>query len=110
MKKYLIVTAASLVLASLSGYADNCEAAKANWDKHCKKCHAEDGSADTALGKKLELKDYTDPAALAEMSDEDLFNATKDGVEGTKMKGYAKKLSDEEINALVAYMRAMAKS
>ncbi len=34
---------------------------------------------------------------------------TKDGVDDTKMPGFAKKLSDEEIHALVAYMRAMAK-
>ena len=110
MKKSIIVTVASFALASLSGFADNCEEAKAIWDKQCKKCHAEDGSGKTKLGEKLEIKDYTDPASLAEWSDEDLFNATKDGVDGSKMKGYGDKLSDEEINALVAYMRAMAKS
>jgi cytochrome c5 len=109
MKKYVFLTVASFALASFSGYAD-ADPAKAVWDKQCKKCHAEDGSGKTKLGEKLEIKDYTDPASLAEMSDEDLFNATKDGVEGTKMKGYSNKLSDEEIHALVAHMRAMAKS
>lgn len=107
MKKYIILTAASLVLASLSGFAG--VDAKAVWDKQCKKCHAEDGSGDTTLGKKLEIKNYTDKAALKDFSDEDLFKATKDGVDKTKMAGYGKKLSDEEIHALVAYMRAMVK-
>ena len=110
MKKYVLMTITSFALASLSGFADDSDPAKAVWDKQCKKCHAEDGSGQTKLGEKLEIKDYTDPASLAEMSDEDLFNATKDGVEGTKMKGYGNKLSDEEIHALVAYMRSMAKS
>jgi cytochrome c5 len=109
MKKLIALTAASFILAAATGLAD-ADPAKAVWDKQCKKCHAEDGSGKTKLGEKLNIKDYTDPATLAEMSDEDLFNATKDGVEGTKMKGYSAKLSDEEIHALVAYMRAMAKS
>lgn len=106
MKKYIILTAVSFVLASFSGYAVD---SKAVWDKQCKKCHAEDGSGKTTLGKKLKIKDYTDAASLKEFSDEDLFKMTKDGVPKTKMAGYGKKLSDEEIQALVGYMRAMAK-
>jgi cytochrome c5 len=108
MKKQIIIAALTFTLASFSGFAGE-EPAKGAWDKHCKKCHAEDGSGKTALGKKLKIKDYTDAASLAELSDEDLFKMTKDGVDGTKMTGYSKKLSDEEITALVAYMRAMAK-
>lgn len=108
MKKSILITAIAFTLASFSGFADE-DPTKAAWDKQCKKCHAEDGSGQTALGKKLKLKDYTQAEALAEFSDEDLFNMTKDGVPDTKMNGYAKKLSDEEITALVAYMRAMAK-
>lgn len=108
MKKHIILTAVSFALASVSGFAGDVDA-KAVWDSQCKKCHGETGAADTTLGKKLEIRDYTDAASLAEFSDEDLFKMTKDGVDGTKMKGYGDKLSDDEIHALVAYMRAMAK-
>lgn len=107
MKKQIVMTVAALTLGAFSGYAGGIDA-KPIWDKQCKKCHAEDGSGKTKLGEKLKIKDYTDAASLAELSDEDLFNMTKDGIEKTKMKGYGKKLSDEEITALVAYMRAMA--
>ncbi|MGC9452253.1 MAG: c-type cytochrome [Oceanipulchritudo sp.] len=107
MNKNIIIATATIALVSLTGYADD-SGAQATWDKHCKKCHASDGSADTPLGKKLEIKDYTDPASLAELSDEDLFNMTKDGVEGTKMPGFGKKLSDDEIKELVALMRGMS--
>ncbi len=107
MKKYIILTAASLVIGTLTGFAG--VDAKAVWDKQCKKCHGEDGSAQTALGKKLEIRDYTDPASLKEFSDEQLFSMTKDGVPKTKMMAFGKKLSDEEIQALVVYMRDMAK-
>lgn len=107
MKKHILVTTAALVLAVFGLQA---EEAAANWARHCKKCHAEDGSGSTAIGKKLEIGDYTDPAVLGEFTDEQLFDMTKNGVEDTKMGGYGDKLSDEEIHALVAYMRAMAKS
>ena len=108
MKKHIIIATVAFTLASFSGFAGE-NPSKGVWDKQCKKCHAEDGSGQTALGKKLKIKDYTDAASLAEFSDEDLFKMTKDGVEGTKMSGYGKKLSDDEIKALVGYMRAMAK-
>ena len=107
MKKHIILTVVSFGLASLAGFAG--VDAKAVWDKHCKKCHSEDGSAQTALGKKLKIKDYTKAESLKEFSDEDLFKMTKEGVKDTKMDGYGDKLSDEEIQALVGYMRAMAK-
>ena len=108
MKKHIILTAVGLTLASMTGYAGDIDAA-AIWDKQCKKCHGETGAGDTAIGKKLEIKDYTKAESLADMSDEQLHAATKDGVEGTKMKGYGDKLSDEEIDALVAHMRSFAK-
>ncbi|NDV63097.1 c-type cytochrome [Puniceicoccales bacterium CK1056] len=109
MKKALTLIAVSAFFLNLNLLGDDSDPVKANWDRHCKKCHAEDGSGATKIGEKLEIKDYTDAAVLAEFSDEDLFTMTKDGVDGTKMKGYGKKLSDDEITALVAYMRAMVK-
>lgn len=109
MKKALIIIASSLLCFHVGAFADGDDPAKANWDSHCKKCHAEDGSGKTKLGEKLGIKDYTDAASLAEFTDEQLHAMTKDGVDGTKMPGFAKKLSDEEISALVVYMRNMAK-
>jgi mono/diheme cytochrome c family protein len=108
MKKYIILTAVSFALATVASFAGDVDA-KAVWDKSCKKCHGEDGNGQTALGKKLKIRDYTDAASLKEFSDEDLFKMTKDGVEKTKMAGYGEKLSDAEIKALVGYMRSMAK-
>jgi len=107
MKKHIILTAVSFGLATIAGFAG--VDAKAAWDKQCKKCHGEDGNGQTALGKKLNIKDYTKAESLAKFSDEDLFKMTKDGVPDTKMTGYGDKLSDEEITALVGYMRAMVK-
>ena len=82
------------------------------WTQHCKKCHAEDGSGSTKMGQKFGVKDYTDAAVQAAMSDEEIIQVTQEGVVENgkkKMPPYAAKLTDEQIAALVPYIRAFKK-
>ena len=63
------------------------------------------------MGKKLDIKDFTDAKVQATLKDEDMLKAIKDGVkdgEKIRMKA-AEGLSDEEMKALVAYVRAFKK-
>ena len=80
-----------------------------NWENHCTKCHGDDGRGQTKAGKKLQLKDYTDAKAQAEMKDEEMTRAIADGIFDKagkeKMKAYKDELSGEEITELVAYVR-----
>ncbi len=79
-----------------------------NWDNHCASCHGTDGKAQTKTGKKLKLRDYTDPKVQAELKDEDMLKATKEGVfdKGKeRMKAYKGELSDQESKDLVAFIR-----
>ena len=80
-----------------------------NWENHCTKCHGADGKGRTKAGKKLSVKDYTDPKVQAEMKDEDIIKATAEGVFDKggkeKMKAYKDELSSDEIKELVAYIR-----
>jgi cytochrome c6 len=81
-----------------------------NWDNHCASCHGADGKAQTKIGKKLKIRDYTDPQVQAELKDESMIKATADGVviDGKeKMKGYKAGLSADEIKDLVAYIRKL---
>lgn len=81
-----------------------------NWENNCTKCHGDDGKGQTKAGKKLNLKDYTDPAVQAKMTDEEMTKAITEGVTDKgkeKMKAYKDELSAEEIKALVAYVRKM---
>jgi cytochrome c553 len=85
--------------------------AKENWEKSCAKCHGADGKGGTKMGQKLEIKDFTDAKYQASLKDEDMLKAIKEGVkdgEKTRMKA-AEGLSDEEMKALVAYVRAFKK-
>ncbi len=100
--KTCVVALATAGLASISLGAT----AEENWTKHCAKCHGATGE-----GKKaMKTVDYTSADVQAKFTDEQLFEATKNGVPDTKMPGYAAKgLTDEEITALVAHIRAMKK-
>src|SRR5580765_4757018 len=108
MKK-TILFAAVVLLAGATGIraAD----VKENYEKNCTKCHGADGKGDTKMGKKLEIKDYTDAKVQAAFTDEQATKAIKDGIKDgdkTKMKP-AEGLSDDEIKALVAQIRSFKK-
>lgn len=109
MKTSLTSLLTSLVLAGASLTAAD---VKANWEKHCQKCHGADGKGQTTMGKKLKVLDYTNPEHQKKFTDEEAFKITKEGKkEGGKtlMKAYKNELSDEEIKALVEYVRKFAK-
>jgi len=85
---------------------------KTNWMNNCMQCHGPDGSANTSMGKALNAKDLTDAQIQSSFTDAEAAAAIKDGVtkEGiTKMLAFGGKLSDDEIKALVAYVRTLKK-
>ena len=64
------------------------------------------------MGKKLGVKDYRDAKVQAAFSDGEVESAIKNGVkEGSKekMKPFKDKLADEDVKALVAYVRSLKK-
>jgi len=78
--------------------------ASALWGQHCASCHGKDGSGNTAMGKKLGLKNYSKDQGF---SDAEAANVIKNGK--GKMKAYKDKLSDADVKALVAYVRGLKK-
>ncbi len=109
MRKLIVVSVALLVAGAVSARAAD---AKANWDKNCKVCHGADGKGKTKMGEKWGIKDYTDPKVQAAMKDEEMTKAIKEGIkdgEKTKMKAFGETLSDDEIKALVKYVRSLKK-
>ena len=64
------------------------------------------------MGKALNAKDLTNTGIQSSFTDAEAAAAIKDGVtkEGiTKMSAFGGKLSDDEIKALVAYVRSLKK-
>ena len=80
---------------------------KTNWANNCMQCHGPDGSAKTSMGKALNAKDLTDAAIQSSFTDAEAAAAIKDGM--TRMIAFGSRLSDDEIKALVAYVRTLKK-
>ena len=109
MKNIAVLIISLLIAAPVALRAAD---AKANWANNCAQCHGKDGKADTKMGKMLSAKDLTDPKVQAEFTDAKATQSIKEGVKQggkTTMKAFGGKLTDDEIKALVAYVRTLKK-
>ena len=107
-------TIVTVVLSLYIALALSMQAAdpKTNWANNCAQCHGPTGKGDTKMGKMLNAMDLTDPKKQASFTDAKAAAAIKDGVKQngkTTMKAFGGKLTDDEIKALVAYVRTLKK-
>ena len=109
MKKIILIAAVLGLAAALSAKAAD---AKENYDNLCAKCHGAEGKGDTKMGAKLGCKDFTDAKVQADIKDDAAAKAIKEGLKSAEDKTLMKPfdtLSDDEIKALVAYVRGLKK-
>jgi mono/diheme cytochrome c family protein len=101
MKIKSLVLVACLALASSAfAAADGAAVFKAK----CAMCRGADGSASTGMGKSMALKPLSSPE-VQKMSDADLTALVTNGK--GKMPAYKDKLSDDEISAVVKYVKTL---
>jgi cytochrome c553 len=107
MKKILIMAAVFGIAAAITASAAE---AKDNWANLCAKCHGDDGKGATKMGAKLGCKDFTDAKVQADLKDDAMTKAIKEGLKSdddrTLMKPFDT-LSDDEVKALVTYVRGL---
>jgi len=72
----------------------------------CAMCHGADGAAKTTMGEKLKIPDLHSPD-VQKLSDADLKSIIGKGKD--KMPGYETKLSKEQIDLLVGFIRDLGK-
>jgi mono/diheme cytochrome c family protein len=109
MKKLLTLSIAIIAVSALSASAAD---AKANYESNCAKCHGADGKGQTKMGQKLGVKDYTDAKVQADLKDDAAIKTIKEGLkdkDGKTLMKPAEGMSDDEVKALVAYMRTFKK-
>lgn len=109
MKKIIVFGFGLLVAGAVSAHAAD---VKETYNHLCLKCHGEDGKGGTKMGQKLGIKDYTDAKVQAGFTDEEAFKALKEGLKDKDGKTLMKPqegLSDDDIKALVAYVRSFKK-
>lgn len=100
----LMALAVLLVLTPLAQAEDVAALYKAK----CAACHGQDGSGDTAIGKKQAMRDLrgTD---VQKQSDADLTTIIANGKDGKAAHAYKKKgLTDEQVQSLVKFIRSIA--
>jgi len=79
--------------------------ARSSYNAKCASCHGRDGRSKTARGRRTHSRDLTDANWQNETSDERMFNSINNG--RGKMPAFKKSLSENEIEALVAYVRRL---
>jgi len=72
---------------------------------NCTMCHGADGKGFSAL----KTPDFTDAKWQASMKDKQLREVIKNGKKGTAMAAFGDKLNEEEITAVIAYIRSLKK-
>jgi mono/diheme cytochrome c family protein len=109
MKKLIVIALLALGTSGVAVAAD----VKENWDKNCASCHGKDGKGETKAGKKAEVKDLTDGAYQAKMTDDQMVKQIKEGMKDKdgkqKMKPFGGVLSDDEIKELGTFVRGLKK-
>jgi mono/diheme cytochrome c family protein len=98
---------ASATPASFSLGVPEAADARALYDKKCAECHGKDGQSHTFRGKHTHSRDLSDPQWQNQVTDERIYNSISNGK--NKMPAFSKKLSEEEMNSLVTFVRNLKK-
>jgi cytochrome c6 len=97
----------SIGATSVMPVRDNVRTAAALYAKNCASCHGRDGGAKTFKARINRARKLNDMEWQNSVSDERIFNSIINGK--GKMPAYAKKLSEQEIDSLVTYVRGLKK-
>jgi len=105
VSRCLVVGAALLVSSLVFQAAVPAADGGAIYKKNCAICHGADGKGIPTF----KTPDFTDPKWQALSKDKDLREVIKNGKKGTLMQGFAGQLSDQEISAVIGYIRSLKK-
>ena len=100
------VTVALLVLFVFAGIASatDATAGKDLFSGKCAMCHGADASANTAMGKNMKIRDLHSPE-VQKQSDAELTTIITKGK--NKMPSFDGKLTADQINQVVAFIRTL---
>ncbi len=102
LRASLVVLSVVFALSSWTFAAD----AATDFKAKCATCHGAEGKGDTAMGKTMKVKDLSS-AEVQKQSDADLTTIIEKGKK--PMPAYEGKLTKDQINDLVKYVRSLKK-
>jgi cytochrome c6 len=109
-------TSIALAVAALIPLAAHAEVDKKTerlWKAKCASCHGVDGKGQTDQGKKMGIGDIADPAWQKSHTGAQIKAAIESGVNRDKggkkqeMDGFKDKLTPEQIDSLVVYVKSL---
>jgi len=106
VKLNLMLAAIILLVVSIVTPAFAQGAGADTYKAKCLICHGIDGLAATPSGKALKAASFKDPA-IVNAPDSELIGIVKAGK--NKMPAYTGKITDDQITAVVAYIRTLQK-
>ena len=106
MTKKLLLFTLVLFLVALVPALSVAQDGAAIFKSKCAMCHGPDGSGKTAIGEKLNIRDLRS-AEVQKQTDAELSQIVTKGK--NKMPPYDGKLTKEQIDQLVAYVRDLGK-
>lgn len=106
--KLRIVVAVGFLAAvgMLSAPAKSDDKSAALFKQKCASCHGPDGKGETPAGKAMKVGSFAGPESK-KMSDQELADIIEKGK--GKMPKYGASMKPDEVKAMVAYIRTLAK-
>ena len=103
---------AAALLAGVLAHAANADDGKQIYDKNCQACHGPGGKGDGPAGKMLKPAPGDFATAVKGKGDADIAKVIKEGGKAVGksavMPAYGTKLSDEQVQLLVKYVKELA--
>jgi len=108
VKKHLFVRAAGALFLAGAAAPIRAESARSeNFEIHCVVCHGENGKRQTEEGRKKKARDLTNARWQETIDDARIVRSITKGHD--EMPAFGKKLTVDEIKALAAEVRSLAK-
>ena len=98
-----VLVAGSIAYAVTLSFAANSPNGADIFREKCSMCHGIDGTGFPAI----KTPNFTDAKWQKAHSDKELMNAIENGVKGTAMASFKDKLSQQEMTAVLKYIRSL---
>jgi mono/diheme cytochrome c family protein len=103
----LLAVLPGLASAEKSPSTSGSAAARSTFKLQCSSCHGQNGAGDTSIGKSLKAADLRS-AEVQKQSDAQLAQVISEG--RNNMPSFSDSLTQDQIRAVVAYIRKLGKS
>jgi mono/diheme cytochrome c family protein len=108
LRRFAVMAAPLVALALVTPPPASAADAAAIFKKKCAPCHGKEGQPNKVFAKQG-VRSFKDAEWQKATDDAQIEKSIREGRKGTMMASFEKQLTNEEITALVAYIRELGK-